>query len=108
MNAFFIRYKEYQKRYYPTLNCTTKETSNGGWPHYPTRLGNVYLYHKLQEGYVDLMFSNASRELASVEKIAEWLRDHSVPGARAEITSMAGAIRIIVPKLRVHEPFGKM
>lgn len=65
----------------------------------------MYLYHKLQEGYVDLTFSNAARELASVEKIAEWLRDHGVPGALAEKTSMAGAVRIVVPKLNVHEPF---
>ncbi len=105
MNSFFVQYKEYQKRYYPTLNCTTKETSNGWWPHYPTRLGTVYLYHKMQEGYVDLTFSNAAGELATLEGIAGWLREHGVPGALAVKTSMAGSIRIVVPKLRVKEPF---
>ncbi len=104
-NAFFVRYKEYQKRYFPSLNCTTKETSNGWWPHYPTRLGNVYLYHKMQEGYVDLTFSNAARELPAVEKLAEWLEDHGISGAKAVKTGMAGAVRIVVPKLHVQEPF---
>ncbi len=105
MNSFFVQYKEYQKRYYPTLNCTTKDTSNGWWPHYPTRLGTVYLFHKMQEGYVDLTFSNAAGELATLEGIAGWLREHGVPGALAVKTSMAGSIRIVVPKLRVKEAF---
>ena len=104
-NAFFVRYKEYQMRYYPTLALTTKVTSNGWWPHYLTRLGNAYLYHKTQEGYVDLTFSNAAGEMAALEIVAEWLRAHGISGAMAVKTSMAGAIRIVVPKLRVKEPF---
>lgn len=104
-NAFYVRYKKYQMRYYPTLSLTTKETANGWWPHYSTRLGNAYLYHKTQEGYVDLTFSNAANEMATLETVAEWLRSHGVPGAMAVKTSMSGSIRIIVPKLRVKEPF---
>lgn len=105
MNSFFVRYKEYQGRYYPTLNCTTNETSNGWWPHYLTRLGAVYLYHKMQEGYIDLTFPNAADKLATLERIAGWLREHGVPGALAVKTGMSGAIRIVVPKMRVKEPF---
>ena len=54
---------------------------------------------------MDLTFSNAAGELATLEGIAGWLREHGVPGALAVKTSMAGSIRIVVPKLRVKEPF---
>ncbi|MBE6027503.1 MAG: hypothetical protein E7227_02720, partial [Clostridiales bacterium] len=48
-NAFFRQYKRYQQDNYPTLMLTTKETSNGWWPHFNTNLKNAYIHHKMPD-----------------------------------------------------------
>lgn len=62
-NLFFNKYKAYQKEYYPDLDLRTSEKSNGWWPHYSSRLGDVYIYHKRPEGFVDLTFPNAADKM---------------------------------------------
>ena len=104
-NAFFKKYKEYQQAEYPELDLRTKGTSNGWWAHYGTRLGSAYLYHKMQEGFVDLTFPNAASDMAAVEEVAGWLRSRGVAGAMALPTGQAGAVRITVPGLRMREVF---
>lgn len=98
-NLFFNKYKAYQKQFYPELDLRTSEKSNGWWPHYSTRLGDVYIYHKRPEGFVDLTFPNAAGKMDVFQSMASWLRSHDVPNVVAVKTGRAAALRIEVPKM---------
>lgn len=104
-NSFFINYRLYQRSKYPQLDLRSKETANGWWTHYATRFGQAYIYHKMQEGYVDLTFPNSSEHLDTTNAIAAWLRSHNIPNVIAVQTGKASALRIEVPPLKVKEPF---
>lgn len=107
-NLFFNKYKAYQKEYYPDLDLRTSEKSNGWWPHYSTRLGDVYIYHKRQEGFVDLTVPNAARKIDVLQNLASWLRTHNVPNVVAVKTGQAAALRIEVPKMPLATVFEHM
>lgn len=98
-NLFFNKYKVYQKEYYPDLDLRTSDKSNGWWPHYSTKLGDVYLYHKRPEGFVDLTFPNAAEKMDTLQAMASWLRNHDVPNVVAVKTRKAAALRMEVPKM---------
>ncbi|SDY47409.1 PD-(D/E)XK nuclease superfamily protein [Ruminococcaceae bacterium YAD3003] len=104
-NRFFRKYKDYQEENYPELNLTTKRDANGYWAHYTTRFGTVYLYHKIETGFIDLTFNKASDHLDELTIVAEWLRKHGFESVSAVKTGMAGALRVIVPKLNNQIPF---
>lgn len=98
-NLFLNKYKAFQKQYYPELDLRTSEKSNGWWPHYSTRLGAAYIYHKRPEGFVDLTFPNAAGKMDVLQDLASWLRSHNVPNVVAVKTGRAAALRIEVPKI---------
>lgn len=104
-NLFFNKYKAYQKEYYPDLDLRTSDKSNGWWPHYSTRLGDVYIYHKRPEGFVDLTFPNAAGKLDILQNMASWLRSHDVSNVVAVKTGRAAALRIEVPKMPLKAVF---
>lgn len=104
-NRFFRKYKDYQEENYPELNLTTKRDANGYWAHYTTRFGTVYLYHKIEAGYIDLTFNKASDHIDELTIVADWLRKHGFETVSAVKTGMAGALRVIVPKLNNQIPF---
>lgn len=104
-NRFFRKYKDYQEENYPELDLTTKRDSNGYWAHYTTRFGLVYLYHKIEDGKVDLTFNRAAKYLDKLEIIASWFRKHGISNVSAVKTGMAGALRVTVPKLNMQIPF---
>ena len=104
-NSFFQCYRDHQKKYYPQLDLRTKESSNGWWAHYSTGLGQVYIYHKMQEGYVDLTFPNAAEHMDTMQEIASWLRDNRNHQITAVKTGRSSALRIECPKLKVKEHF---
>lgn len=104
-NAFFKQYLKFQREHYPTLDMRTSKTSSGWWPHYGTRLGDTYIYHKTQEGSVILIFPHATAHMDTLQEIASWLREHGLPGVFATTASKSIALSIDVPKLRVKEPF---
>lgn len=104
-NLFFNKYKAYQKEYYPDLDLRTSDKSNGWWPHYSTKLGDVYLYHKRPEGFVDLTFPNAAEKMDTLQAMASWLRNHDVPNVVAVKTGKAAALRMEVPKMPLKEIF---
>lgn len=104
-NRFFRKYKDYQEENYPELNLTTKRDANGYWAHYTTRFGSVYLYHKIEAGFIDLTFNKASDHIDELTIVAEWLRKHGFDSVSAVKTGMAGALRVIVPKLNNQIPF---
>ena len=104
-NLFFNKYKAYQKEYYPELDLRTSDKSNGWWPHYSTRLGDVYLYHKRPEGFVDLTFPNAAKKMDVLHAMASWLRNHDVSNVVAVKTGRSAALRIEVPKMPLKAVF---
>ncbi len=106
-NAFFRNYREYQQAHYPQLSIRTKETSNGWWVHYKTHYGQAFIYHKMQEGYVDLTFPRSADQMDAAAHLAEWLRAHGISGVAAVETGKSAALRILVPPLRVKKPFAE-
>ena len=104
-NRFFRNYKDYQEANYPELNLTTKRDANGYWAHYTTRLGTVYLFHKIDVGHIDLTFNKASGHIDELTIIAEWLRKHGFESVSAVKTGKSGALRVIVPRLNNQIPF---
>ena len=105
VNAFFQGYVDYQEYHYPSLNLRSKRESNGYWAHYGTNFGSVYLFHKIQEGKVDLTFNKAATRIDDLSRVADWLRSHNISGARAVATGKGGAIHLDVPKLDMTIPF---
>lgn len=104
-NAFFNKYLQFQQEYYPTLDMRTSKNSSGWWPHYGTRLGDTYIFHKTQEGFVILIFPNTEGFMDIVQEIAEWLRGHGMPNVLAKKAGKSIALSVEVPKLYVTEPF---
>lgn len=104
-NRFYRKYKDYQEENYPQLNLTTKRDANGYWAHYKTRLGIVYLYHKIEDGNIDLTFNKAARYVDKLETVANWFREHDIVNTVATTTGKAGALRVLVPKLNMQIPF---
>ena len=104
-NRFFRKYKDYQEENYPELDLVTKRNSNGYWAQYTTRFGAVYLYHKIESGYVDLTFNKAADRIDELTIVSEWLKRHSVLNVSAVQTNKAAALRVIVPHLNMQIPF---
>lgn len=103
---FVNHYREYQMANYPSLDLRTKKGSNGWWPQYGTVFEKTLIYHKMQEGYVDLTFPNAAEYMDTMQEIASWLRDNGNDQIIAVKTSNSAALRIECPKLKVKENFG--
>lgn len=104
-NAFFNKYLQFQQKYYPSLDMRTSKNSSGWWPHYGTRLGDVYLYHQTQEGYVVLIFPNTLNHMDTMQDIALWLRQRGMTKVLAKKAGKSVALSIEVPKLKVTEAF---
>ena len=104
-NLFFRAYKKYQQNNYPLLDLRTKETSNGYWAEFGTRLGNAFIYHKMEAGRVDLTLSNAATHMIEIELVVKWLREHGLENVKGEVTGKSGAISIRVPILNYRVPF---
>ena len=104
-NTFLKQYISYQKENYPSLDLSTKEDRNGWWTDYRTELGNAYINHKIQEGYVDLTFLRASDKIDRAKFIVEWARRHKIPDISVVQTKKSAMIRIHVPKLNIMKGF---
>lgn len=103
--AFFKKYRAYMEENHSTLDLRNSQDSNGWWPHYGTEFGNVYMYHKVSDGVVDLTFPGGAEKISAFEQIATWLRAHNMEEVRAVKTGKAAALRISVPVLDQHKPF---
>ena len=105
-NLFYNKYKDYQELKYPMLDLRTDRGGNGWWAHYATRYKDVYLYHKIPQGYVDLTFPNAAIKMDGLSNIARTINEvletdinaHGLNKIMAVPTGKAGALRIEVPK----------
>ena len=104
-NVFFNKYKDYQETHYPNLDLRTNRSSNGYWAWYGTRLGDVYLNHKIKEGSVDLTFNNASTRMNDLESLMPLFNSSIIGTVRAREAGKAGVIRADVPKLDMSIPF---
>ena len=105
-NDFFKKYRKYWEEHYGYLLLRTSATSNGWWVNYATGFGKAYIYHKMQEGYVDLTFTNAdkdSRYFGDVKTIADKLNKYINAKIYAVPTGKSAALRIRVPELKMKE-----
>ena len=107
-NSFLRQYISYQKEHYPSLDLSTKEDKNGWWTDYRTELGNVFINHKIQEGYVDLTIPKASDKTDRAKIIAEWARQHKIKIATVVKTKKSVMLRMHVPKLNIQNGFEKV
>ena len=105
-NRFFNKYIDYQELNYPKLTLRTERGSNGWWAHYTTRYKNVYVYHKIPQGYVDLTFPRSAEKMDGLSNIARTLNEalakdlanHGLKQITVLPTGKAGVLRIEVPK----------
>ena len=104
-NAFLRQYIKYQKENFPSLDLSTKEDKNGWWTDFRTDLGYVYINHKIQEGYVDLTFPRTSDRIDKAKIVADWARQHKMPGVTVVKTKGSAMLRIHVPKLDMIKGF---
>lgn len=104
-NVFLRQYISYQKTNYPSLDRSTKEDKNGWWVDYRTELGYVIIVHKIQEGYVDLMFPKASDKIERVKMIADWAGQHKIPVTAVVKAKKSAMVRLQVPKLNIIKGF---
>lgn len=105
-NAFFRKYMDYKEAHHNSLVITTSRKSNGYWAHYRTRFsGNIYLYHKINEGHVDLTFNKAADKISTLEHVESWAKRHGIEKVNAVVTSASAALRIKVPPLDMQKPF---
>ena len=104
-NDFLRKYIEYKDEYYPNLDLSTKEDKNGRWTDYRTELGYVYILHKIEEGYVDLIFPKTADKVVQIKTITEWIRKHVNPDAKIKKAKQSTMIRVSVPKLLIEESF---
>lgn len=100
-NQFYRYYKEYQEKNYPMLDLTTKENANGYWAHYRTLYGEAYMFHKIEQGVIDLTFNGTADMLDRVISIGEWLKNHNMH-VTALKTGKSASIRMIVPKMEMN------
>ena len=107
VKLFFRNYHMYQKEHYPQLDLRAKESTNGWYAYYATQFGQVYIYHKMEDGFVDLTFPNAAVYLDTAQLIAQWLRTHGMKTVTARQTGKSAVLRIEVPQLIIKEPFEK-
>lgn len=107
-NSFLRQYINYQKEHYPSLDLSTKEDKNGWWTDYRTELGNAFINHKIQEGYVDLTILKASDKTDQAKIIAEWARQHKIKIAKVVKTKKSAMLRMYVPKLDIKEGFDRV
>lgn len=106
-NAFFKEYRAYQQEHYPQLEIRTKETSNGYWVHYNVSLAGESIHHKMQEGFVDLNISGHEIDIEYLQSLAMWLNGHGFSNVKAVKFGKTMALRVVVPKLKMKEPFEK-
>jgi len=104
-NAFTVEYKKYIREYYPELDIRTKDTANGYWLHLGTTFGEAYIYHKIQEGFVDLTIPTRADMVEKAKSMTSWLRDVTGNRVIAEVTGKACAFRVEVPSLDLSRPF---
>lgn len=104
-NSFTIEYKQYIKKHYPEIDIRTSDNANGYWLHIGTMYDNLYIMHKIPQGYVDLTIPNKAEMLDKVYYIAEWLRNNTNLKITSEVTGKAAALRIYVPILNMQLPF---
>ena len=115
VSDFWEKYIAYQKEYYSSLRMISKggaKGANAGWPQYRVNLENVipksYIYHKTQQGCVDLSIPNAANKVKELEKYVE-----SVVGDLDKnhlcvcSTGKAAAIRIEVKEMDFKHDFNK-
>ena len=65
----------------------------------------MILYHKIQEGCVDLSFPHAADKVAVLSPIADWLSNLAGEIVVARATNQAGSLRIEVPKMVMTSAF---
>ena len=104
-NAFLKQYIKYQQANYPSLDLSTKEDKNGWWTDFRTELGNAFINHKIQEGYVDLTFPGTADRIDRAKMIADWARRHKITDITSVKTKKSAMLRIRVPKLDIIKGF---
>ena len=107
-NCFFRSYKKYQMDNYKNLHITTNDQSNGYWVYYKTNNSKkAYIYHKLGEGEVKLIFNGKSDKMNVLLSIREWLAKNGYDNIRVAEAGKSASLMAEVPKLNMEEDFSK-
>ena len=106
---FWRKYSDYQKIHYPDvllLYNGEDKGSNAIWPRFNTRIDKLYMYHKTEQGYVDLTFDGCRDKMIKVERMLKYVEpNYQETGYSLHRTGKAAAIRLMTPCLDLHLPF---
>ncbi len=106
---FWIKYSEYQKKNNPGLLFVYNGEIKGSkakWPQFNTVLDGLYMYHKTEQGAVDLTFDICGDRILEVEQLlSNSVGDYLKNGFTVHRTGKSAAVRLSVPALNLHKPF---
>ena len=109
VTEFWSKYSEYQKKYYPGLLFVYSGEVKGSkatWPQFNTVIDGLYMYHKTEQGAVDLTFDRCADKILAVEQLlSNAVGDYLNKGFTVHRTGKSAAVRLAVPVLNLHKPF---
>jgi hypothetical protein len=104
-NRYYGSYREYLREYIPEFVPLLKAAGEARYAHYDVGLGDAYILHRLEEGYVDLVFPGKAERIGELSFVMEHLRDNGC----SEISSCTERgdclMRIEVPKQDMRKEF---
>lgn len=99
---FWKRYIAYKKQNYDGLLLTATEGpkgSNATWPQFNTVIEKIYIIHKADREYVDLIIPGMAKCLPQLEMLLREMVNLRENNMTVHPTGKSAAVRLIVPKL---------
>ncbi|MBR2013183.1 MAG: hypothetical protein IJ995_03095 [Clostridia bacterium] len=109
VTEFWNKYIDYQEENNPQLLLISKRGDKGfasRWPYFHTVVDELYIYHKSEQGVVDMVIDKAADKTVLIEEaLVQLLGDLKENNLLVLKTGKAAAIRIKVPKIDFALPF---
>ena len=106
---FWRKYALFQKEAFPELDLIysgEEKGANATWPRFRTIIDGLYMYHKTENGCVDLTFDGCAEKIIEIDSLLkETIGEYVHEGVSIHKTGKAAAVRLIAPVLDLHKPF---
>ena len=106
-NLFLRQYLEYQKEYFPNLECTNDpETSGTGkWTYFRVNPRNSLVRHKTESGFIDLTFYNTRNKQVYFDAVEKYIAKMGFEDVKSVLTGKSMSFRMTVPFIDFDKPF---
>lgn len=113
VSDFWDQYISYKNEHYSSLNLISKggkKGANATWPRYKVlldeKIPGTCIYHKTEQGYIDLSLANAGKKAREIEKYVESVIGNLDENHLAVVpTGKSAAIRIKVDQMDFKKDF---